>query len=100
MTEYSTRNLDEFAVIARTWHHQRDNYGPGIQNMRASERFAGERLLRSAMDEHLSRRQELVLRVGNKTVEVVRFSPLPYGFSTMRIAECEPGTPLPLVWLA
>ena len=87
-------------IIARTWHHQRGSDNPDIQDIRASERSVGERLLRGTIEEHLERRQELVLRVGTQAIEAVRFSPLPYGFSTMRSIECDPGTPLPLVWLA
>ncbi len=87
-------------IIARTWHYHRDSDNPDIQDIRSNERIVGERLLRGEIEKHLKRHQELVLRTGSKVIEVVRFSPLPYGFSTMRIEECEPDTPLPLVWLA
>lgn len=100
MTEYEPQHLKEFIFIARTWHNQRDNYSPGIQDIRRRERDVGERLLRGEIEEHTEHHQQLVLRVGSKTIEAVRFSPLPYGFSTMKSLECEPDTSLPLIWLA
>ena len=100
MTEYAPRHLEEFIFIARTWHNQRENYKPGIQDRRKEERVVGERLLKSEIGQHEENHKQLILCVGNKAIEAVRFQPLQYGFSAMTYLDLDPNTLLPLIWQA
>lgn len=100
MTEYTPQHLKEFLFIARTWHTQRENDRPGIQDIRKGERVVGERLLQGEIERHEEHHKQLVLHIGSKTIEAVRFQSIQYGFSTMEYLKLDPNILLPLIWQA
>lgn len=80
MSEYTPRWLGEFEVIARTAYQNRDSDSVQIQNIRASERTAGHRLLQFEIEEHHIHDKDVILHVGERAIRALRFSKMPYDF--------------------
>ncbi len=96
MTKYEPRWLDEFGIIARTWHRERDSDSANVQDFRQRELTVGHRLLETEMASHVKHRMKIILHIGDQAVSGLRFRRIPYGYTEADFTDIEPGSHIDL----
>lgn len=83
-------HLEEFSLILRAWHKNRDSDSVRIQNLRRSELSVAERMAEELVYGP-QRSHQLVLTVGTEPIDVHRFNKGAYDFYSKYTYQAKPG---------